>query len=486
MSLRPMCAPGVAKDLRMPLANGATAAGFRIIRQLGSGGMGEVYLAEHPRLPRHDALKILPPGMSADPEFRERFNRESDLTAALSHPHIVGVHDRGEFEGQLWISMDYVDGADAAHLLRESYPTGMPPDDVVEIVTAIAGALDYAHDRGLLHRDVKPGNILITQPAASGARRILLADFGVARRIDDVSGLTQTNMVVGTMSYTAPEQLMGRAIDGRADQYALAATAFHLLTGSPPFSDRNPAVVISQHLSGPPPRVGDARPELAPLDRPLSRALATDPAGRFPRCQDFAEALAACHNKPLSTPDAGPTVRAPSPAPAPTSPRDTGTAAPAARATPAPTSRRDTGVAAPALRRAPTAAAPQDSRGTAGTGAPPLATTCTRCPRHPGPVDRVLHLHDGAIAPSEPAGAARGHHTVLSDNDPAYVAVTRDDHSIANQLTIPDDHAANHFVISDDHLSSNISDDQTAHATIAPPATAGATSGPPLACPDRD
>jgi serine/threonine protein kinase, bacterial len=354
-----MCAPGVAKDLRMPLANGATAAGFRIIRQLGSGGMGEVYLAEHPRLPRHDALKILPPGMSADPEFRERFNRESDLTAALSHPHIVGVHDRGEFEGQLWISMDYVDGADAAHLLRESYPTGMPPDDVVEIVTAIAGALDYAHDRGLLHRDVKPGNILITQPAASGARRILLADFGVARRIDDVSGLTQTNMVVGTVSYTAPEQLMDRAIDGRADQYALAATAFHLLTGSPPFSDRNPAVVISQHLSGPPPRVGDARPELAPLDRPLSRALATDPAGRFPRCQDFAEALAACHNKPLSTPDAGPTVRAPSPAPAPTSPRDTGTAAPAARATPAPTSRRDTGVAAPALRRAPTAAAPR-------------------------------------------------------------------------------------------------------------------------------
>jgi serine/threonine protein kinase, bacterial len=359
MSMRPMCAPGVAKDLRMPLANGATAAGFRIIRQLGSGGMGEVYLAEHPRLPRHDALKILPPGMSADPEFRERFNRESDLTAALSHPHIVGVHDRGEFEGQLWISMDYVDGADAAHLLRESYPTGMPPDDVVEIVTAIAGALDYAHDRGLLHRDVKPGNILITQPAASGARRILLADFGVARRIDDVSGLTQTNMVVGTVSYTAPEQLMGRAIDGRADQYALAATAFHLLTGSPPFSDRNPAVVISQHLSGPPPRVGDARPELAPLDRPLSRALATDPAGRFPRCQDFAEALAACHNKPLSTPDAGPTVRAPSPAPAPTSPRDTGTAAPAARATPAPTSRRDAGVAAPALRRAPTAAAPR-------------------------------------------------------------------------------------------------------------------------------
>lgn len=274
----------------MPLASDTTCAGFRIVRHLGSGGMGEVYLAQHPRLPRRDALKVLPADVSADPEFRERFNREADLAAALWHPHIVGLHDRGEFEGQLWISMDYVDGSDAAKLLHDSYPGGMPADEVIEIVSAIADALDYAHDSGLLHRDVKPSNILITQPVC-GWRRILLADFGIARRLDEISGLTVTNMAVGTMSYAAPEQLVDAPIDGRADQYALAATAFHLLTGSPPFRHSNPAVVIGKHLNGVPPKLSDLKPELAHLDAALARALAKNPADRFACCRDFARAL---------------------------------------------------------------------------------------------------------------------------------------------------------------------------------------------------
>jgi serine/threonine protein kinase len=274
----------------MPLASDTTCAGFRILRHLGSGGMGEVYLAQHPRLPRRDALKVLPADVSADPDFRERFNREADLAAALWHPHIVGLHDRGEFEGQLWISMDYVDGADAAKLLHDDYPDGMPADQVIEIITAIADALDYAHDSGLLHRDVKPSNILITQPVC-GTRRILLADFGIARRLDEISGLTVTNMAVGTMSYAAPEQLVDAPIDGRADQYALAATAFHLLTGSPPFRHSNPAVVIGKHLNGVPPKLSDIKPELTHLDAPLARALAKNPADRFACCRDFAEAL---------------------------------------------------------------------------------------------------------------------------------------------------------------------------------------------------
>ncbi len=274
----------------MPLAEGATFAGYTIVRLLGSGGMGEVYLAQHPRLPRRDALKVLPASVSADDEYRKRFQREADIAATLWHPHIVGIHDRGEADGQIWISMDYVDGTDAAQLLKERYPDGMPPHEVAAIVTAIAGALDYAHQGGLLHRDVKPANILLARPE-SGDQRILLADFGIARWADDVSGLTATNMTVGTVSYAAPEQLMGEQLDGRADQYALAATAFHLLTGSPPFRNSNPAVVISQHLSAAPPAIGSHRPDLANLDPVLGKALSKNPKDRFERCADFARAL---------------------------------------------------------------------------------------------------------------------------------------------------------------------------------------------------
>src|SRR6185295_6564521 len=164
----------------MPLRIGETFAGYRILRLLGSGGMGEVYLVQHPRLPRQEALKVLRPDLSSDASFRERFIREADLAAGLRHPHIVGVHDRGEHEGHLWIAMDYIDGTDAAHLLEQKYPAGMPTDLVVRIATAAASALDYAHKKGLLHRDVKPANIIIAdldgdEPTA------FLADFGIAR-----------------------------------------------------------------------------------------------------------------------------------------------------------------------------------------------------------------------------------------------------------------------------------------------------------------
>jgi serine/threonine protein kinase, bacterial len=297
----------------MPLSRGQVFAGYRIVRLLGSGGMGEVYLAQHPRLPRHDALKVLPADVSADPEFRSRFNREADLAAKLFHPHIVGVHDRGECEGQLWIAMDYVEGTDARLLLRAEYPEGMAVQDVCAIVTAVAGALDYANQRGLLHRDVKPANILLTEPE-DGERRVLLADFGIARQLAEVSGLTATNMTVGTVSYAAPEQLMGSDIDGRADQYALAATAFHLLTGSLPYKHSNPVAVISQHLNAAPPKLSDRRPELAHLDPVLSKALAKDPGDRFDRCRAFAAKLSERgHFDPESdrSTEAGITVEAP-------------------------------------------------------------------------------------------------------------------------------------------------------------------------------
>ena len=167
----------------MPLNDGEIFAGFRIIRLLGSGGMGEVYLAQHPRLPRRNALKVLPADVSADPEYRARFNREADLASTLCHPHIVGVHDRGEYDGQLWISMDFVDGMDAARLLADRYPAGMPVDEVVPIVTAVASALDYAHKQGLLHRDVKPANIMLTHPGARGCQCLLCRQAASGRRL---------------------------------------------------------------------------------------------------------------------------------------------------------------------------------------------------------------------------------------------------------------------------------------------------------------
>lgn len=276
----------------MPLSEGARFAGYTVVRLLGSGGMGEVYLARHPRFPRLEALKVLHTEYSADPDFQQRFNREAELASGLWHPHIVGVHDRGEFDGQLWITMDYVDGADLGAVVSANYASGMPVEAVVAVVAAVSDALDHAHHRGLLHRDVKPANIMVSRADDAGEWRILLSDFGIARPIDDASGLTATNMAVGTVNYCAPEQLMGGALDGRADQYALAATAYYLLTGTKMFANLPAVAVISSHLTAPPPLPGAVRPDLAITDAVFARALAKDPRQRFQRCSEFAAALA--------------------------------------------------------------------------------------------------------------------------------------------------------------------------------------------------
>jgi serine/threonine protein kinase len=270
----------------MPLANGQTFAGHRILRLLGSGGMGEVYLAQHPRLPRKKvALKILSADVSANRAYRARFIREADLASELDHPNIVIVHDRDEENGQLWISMNYVDGPDAARLLTEKFPGGMPTGQVVKIVTAVASALDYAHHRGLLHRDVKPANIMIT----SDEQRILLTDFGIARNLQQTSSLTATGFLVGTVAYAAPEQLLGQKLDGRTDQYALAATAYHLLTGSQLF----PHSFAEKPLGHP------------ALDSVMATALAKKPDDRFPSCTDFAVALDLAARVPWAVASAG-------------------------------------------------------------------------------------------------------------------------------------------------------------------------------------
>ena len=274
----------------MPLTSGATFAGYSVLRTLGCDEMGDVYLAQHPRLPHWNALKVLSATLTVDREFRDRFMRETPIATTLYHPHILEVEYRGETDGQLWITMDYVNGTSAAQLIANRFPTGMPAGEVLATITAVADALDYAHSRGMLHRNVKPANILFTNPA-DGEQQILLTDFGIARQLGDPNGALVPDLTGETVGYVAPEQLMGPDIDGRADQYALAATAFHLLTGAPPFQQSNPVAVISQHLTAAPPSLRDRRPDLARLDDILATALAKNPHDRFHSCRAFADAL---------------------------------------------------------------------------------------------------------------------------------------------------------------------------------------------------
>ena len=268
----------------MPMAPGTSFAGYTIVRMLGTRGLGEVYLAQHPHLPRRDALKILPAAMTDDSEFHARFRQEANIATTLHHPHIVQVHDRGECEGRLWTAMDYVDATDVAELMRERFPAGMPPGQAQAIITAVAEALDYAHQRGMLHRDVQPARILLTNPDG-GEHRVLLTDFGIAGQLDDAGTSAATGLPLETRPYAAPEQLIGSEIDGRADQYGLAATAFHLLTGVPPYADPDPAAVTARA------NVSDRRVDLARFDSVFSTAFADDPADRFDSCLEFAQAL---------------------------------------------------------------------------------------------------------------------------------------------------------------------------------------------------
>ncbi|CAM4527821.1 serine/threonine-protein kinase [Nocardia ninae] len=268
------------------LQPGEIFAGYTIERLLGRGGMGSVYLARHPRLPRLTAMKLLNPEVFHDKEIRTRFEREADLVARLDHPNIVTVFDRGVEDERLWISMQYIDGTDAAGVEARS----LPPERAVQIIGETAKALDFAHRRGVLHRDVKPANILLERTAGAG-ERVFLTDFGIARFRDDTGRLTQTGTFTATLAYASPEQLSGALLDHRSDQYSLACTLFRLLTGTVPFDATNPVAVIQGHLQVPPPPVSRLRPGLpVALDAVLAKAMAKRADGRFDSCAEFAGA----------------------------------------------------------------------------------------------------------------------------------------------------------------------------------------------------
>jgi serine/threonine protein kinase/DNA-binding beta-propeller fold protein YncE len=279
---------------------GSRIAGYVLEEQVGAGGMAVVFRAHDVRLDRQVALKILAPALAADQNFRQRFIRESRAAAAVDDPHIIPVFEAGEAAGVLFIAMRYVRGGDVRALLVESGP--LPPARVAEIIFQVSSALDAAHDRGLVHRDVKPGNMLLDSRTGSGRPdHVYLSDFGLSKATVADSGLTGTGTFLGTVDYVAPEQIEGKPVDGRADQYALACAAFELLTGSPPFRRDAAIAAIYAHMSEPAPMITTIRPGLPPaMDAVFARALAKAAADRWPRCQDFARALlAAVEGRPV-------------------------------------------------------------------------------------------------------------------------------------------------------------------------------------------
>ena len=282
----------------MVLNAGTIVSGYRIEKVLGSGGMGTVYLAANPVLPRRDALKVLSSELSQDPQFRARFLREADLAATLDHPNVVTVYTRGETEeGQLWIAMQYVAGSDANKELDDGRMTAKR---AAHIVSEVAKALDYAHRRKLIHRDVKPANFLL----APDDERIFLADFGIARALDDSVGLTATGTVMATVAYAAPELLGAGQVDARADIYALGCSLYRLLTGRPPFaSSGGMAAVVAAHLSQPPPRVTERAKNLPQaIDQVVAKAMAKNPADRYQSAGQFAAAAVAALEEGVTVP----------------------------------------------------------------------------------------------------------------------------------------------------------------------------------------
>jgi serine/threonine protein kinase len=274
---------------------GSQIAGYQLMEQIGRGGMAVVYKAMDLRLDRPVALKILAPELARDEAFRQRFIRESRAAAAVDHPCIIPVFDAGEASGVLFIAMRYVSGRDLRTLLdREG---SLPAGRVVSIVDQVASALDSAHERGLVHRDVKPANMLLDSAAGSGQLdHVYLSDFGLMKRSLSTSSLTSTGQFLGTLDYIAPEQIEGRQVDGRADLYALACTAYEMLAGAPPFRRDQDVAVIWAQVSAPPPQLTDQRPDLpAAVDTVLAKALAKVPGDRYDTCLEFAGALrAAC------------------------------------------------------------------------------------------------------------------------------------------------------------------------------------------------
>ena len=268
---------------------GSLLAGYKLEAQIGAGGMAVVFRARDERLGRLVALKILAPALTADSAFRRRFIAESRAAAAADDPNIIPIYEAGEADGVLFIAMRFVRGGDLRQVLDQE--GALPAARAAEFISAVASALDSAHGAGLVHRDVKPANILV-EVRPGRPDHVYLSDFGVSKGAMSSAGLTGTGQFLGTADYSAPEQIQGLAVDGRADQYALACVAFQLLTGRAPFERDQGMAVLMAHLSEPPPLLSSRRPDLlGPADQVLARGMAKVPEKRYGSCQEFADTL---------------------------------------------------------------------------------------------------------------------------------------------------------------------------------------------------
>ena len=257
---------------------GSELAGYQIEALIGRGGMGAVYRAEELTLGRKVALKVIAPELGGDSRFRERFLRESRIAASLDHPHIVPIFKAGDEDGALFLAMRYVEGTDLAKLLREG--GALAPRRAIDLLEQVAEALDAAHEKGLVHRDVKPSNVLVA--VAGGKEHCYLADFGLTKRTGSLSGISAPGDVVGTLEYVAPEQITGGDVETRADLYSLGCVLYECLTGQPPFPRATDVALLWAHVHEEPKRASEIRPELPKaIDGVFGRALAKEPERRF-------------------------------------------------------------------------------------------------------------------------------------------------------------------------------------------------------------
>ncbi|SNX56243.1 serine/threonine-protein kinase [Streptomyces sp. TLI_55] len=270
---------------------GRQIAGYRIEREIGRGGMAVVYRAHDLRLDRTVALKLLAPELARNDTFRRRFTHESRAAAAIDHPHIVPVFEAGETDGVLYIAMRYVEGSDLRHLLDRRGP--LAPEPALRIAAQIASALDEAHDHGLVHRDVKPGNILIARGTDSDhPEHAYLTDFGLTKKSLSLTGFTTVGQFVGTLDYVAPEQISGKPVDGRCDVYGFACVVYETLAGRPPFRRDDDMALLWAHQYDEPPPLTESRPDLPPhADTVLAKSLAKSPDDRYGTCLTFVSAL---------------------------------------------------------------------------------------------------------------------------------------------------------------------------------------------------